>query len=642
MYVHAVSSLRIACKCRRFTASSRCSGQVTLLRWLLSEDAAQELSRDDTVTLIAAAASYQQYECIWELKGALVSGSDHLSLPPSSSAVVLIAAAQTQHFEEGARIWRALEKNLADEAFADNSLLFEAAIKCLQESGSYEAAHSLYMQLRGKCATVGCSNAAVKACAQLAEWNQVLEIFDSLPDDDKSTCDVATVAHAARRAGGDAAVCKLFFKHFSGGWTGLRDEALCEFLPSLHAQNYSKEVTALLLNLRSKASTGPQAICSCISILADQQQWKDVIDSYFVIKGAGLSISAQVFSCVIHACAEEAVGFATFMTILENARLSNPALSAFDWNNAAIAASHRASSSEMYSLACEAHAAGHSLSAVAAAALLLTTNQRAGAADVVRLLKFVPVPVPKQCIEAAATALVHEDLWNDALAVLEGSSGPLSLQLSQTQDFGIVERCSKFFTMYSIPTDASFTKAALRYRCMHHLSTGDSISAANLIMPALRNHLVDVESCVQVIQALASDADAVESCSRSTTPGTVAGGILQQRQREREAADRAASLRRHAIRIFELAGQVFETIQLGKAVDCIISCMHQQQQPQALIDTLDTYLNIGQKLSDRSYAAAILANETLGMHERALALLNEIQHRHLHLAALRAGSRCKL
>ena len=160
-------------------------------------------------------------------------------------------------------------------------------------------------------------------------------------------------------------------------------------------------------------------------------------------------------------------------------------------------------------------------------------------------------------------------------------------------------------------------------------------------MPALRNHLIDVESCVHVIQALASDAEAVESCSCSTTPGTAAGGILQQRQREREAADTAASLRRHAIRIFELAGQVFENIQLGKAVDCIITCMHQQQQPQALIDTLDTYLNIGQKLSDRSYAAAILAHETLGMHERALALLNEIQHRHLHLAALRAGSRCK-
>ena len=48
---------------------------------------------------------------------------------------------------------------------------------------------------------------------------------------------------------------------------------------------------------------------------------------------------------------------------------------------------------------------------------------------------------------------------------------------------------------------------------------------------------------------------------------------------------------------------------------------HRQQQPQALVNTLDTFLNTGQRLCDRSYAAAVLANEALGMHERALALL---------------------
>ena len=81
--------------------------------------------------------------------------------------------------------------------------------------------------------------------------------------------------------------------------------------------------------------------------------------------------------------------------------------------------------------------------------------------------------------------------------------------------------------------------------------------------------------------------------------------------------------------------------QLGTVVDCVIACLHHLHQPQPLVDTLDKYLTTGQKLCDRSLAAAVIANETLGMHERALALLNEIQNRDLQLAALRAGSRCE-
>ncbi len=534
-------------------------------------------------------------------------------------------------------MWRALDH----ETVADDAPLVEAAMVCLQESGSCEAARLLYARLRGKSPSVRCCSAAINACAQLSEWSQVLQIFDSLSEDNKIACNnVQTVALAALETGGHAAVCELFFQHFSNCWLGLREETLVHFLSSLHYQNHSKEVAALLSHLQSKRATAPQALRSSIPILAAQEQWKDIIDSYFIIKGSGLSISPQIFSCVIKACAEEAVEFATFLAILEHARLANPDMPACDWNNAVIAASHTASSTEMHALVREAHDAGQTLSAAATVALLLTTNQRSGAADVVKLLKFLPLPLPKQCIAAAAAALVHEDLWQDALAVLESSSDALSLQLPDSHDFCIVERCSKLFAMHGMPTDASFTKAALRHRCIHHLSIDDSIAAAELIMPALRSRLVDVDSCVQVILALTRDAEAMDSRNHGGRPGTIAGGLLQQQLRAKEAAEKAALLRQHAISIFELAGQAFEATELGKALDCIIACLHHQQQPQALIDTLDTYLNTGQKLCDRSYAAAVLANETLGMHERALALLNEIQNRDLQISALRAGSRC--
>jgi hypothetical protein len=118
-------------------------------------------------------------------------------------------------------------------------------------------------------------------------------------------------------------------------------------------------------------------------------------------------------------------------------------------------------------------------------------------------------------------------------------------------------------------------------------------------------------------------------------------GVIQQRHRAEKNSQHAAALRQQALHVFELAHQVFEAGQLGRAADCVIACLHRQQQPQALVDTLDTFLNTGQRLCDRSYAAAVLANEALGMHERALALLNEIQNRDGHLTALRAGSRCE-
>jgi hypothetical protein len=443
---------------------------------------------------------------------------------------------------------------------------------------------------------------------------------------------------SAQRIGGDAAVCKLFLQHFSSHWEALDEEAQSMFLCSLHDQGHAQEVAALLALLQSKGAASSRAMLSCIPILTVQRQWRGVIDSYFIIKNAGLSISEHIFSCVIKACAEENVGYATFATVLKSAHLSNREMPASDWDNAMVVASRSASASEMYSLVSEARASGHILSAAAAGALLLATNERAGVHEVVKLLKLLPMPLPKECIAAAATALVQEDFWDEAVAVLESSSQPLSFEERSTHDFKIAERCSKLFQEHGIPTDASFTKAALRCRCMDYISAGESSSAASIVIPALRSGLADAHACVQVILALGNEAECIKSSSVSGAPGT---SVIQQRHRAEKNSQHAAALRQQALHVFELAHQVFEAGQLGRAADCVIACLHRQQQPQALVNTLDTFLNTGQRLCDRSYAAAVLANEALGMHERALALLNEIQNREGHLTALRAGSRCE-
>jgi hypothetical protein len=610
-----------------------------LLRWLLSESAATQLTRDEVLALIAAAHEFQQFDCLWELNS-LAAVAD-VSLHPSSSLAMLIAAAHKQHYEEGVRIWRTFDDDFADRAVAEDSALLEAVITCLQKCGQCEAACLLYKRSLDKPPSVACSSVVIEACVQLADWDQALAIFTSLPEELKISCNVQAVAKASQSIGGHAAVCELFFKNFSNRWKALHTEAQCIFLSSLHDQNHAKEVTALLSQLHSKNTTCPEAICTCIPIWAQRRQFRDVIDGYFIINNAGLSISRQIFSCVIKACAEEAVEYSAFATILKFARLSNQDIPPSDWDNAMTAASHNASASELYSLASEAVASGHVLSAESAAALLLATNQRAGAADVVRLLKFLPMPLLKECIAPAATALVHEDLWSDALAVLESSSHPLTLKVPKIQDFQITERCSMLFRMYGIPTDASFTKAALRCRCIDYISAGNSSSAATVMISALRSNLTDLHTCIHVILALNNEAESIESRKFSGIPGTSASGVVWRQQQEADAAESAAALRQQAIRVFELARQIFEVGQLGKAVDCIIKCLHRQQQPQALIDTLDTFLNTGQKLCDSSYAAAVLANECLGMHERALALLDEIQNRSGHLTALRAGSRCE-
>ena len=618
----------------------RYSGQVALLRWLLSEDATQQLLLGDVVMLIAAAADCQQYACMWQLN--TLTSRTGVLLPPPSTCAMVIAAAHTQHYEQGVQLWRSLDPDVADQAAADDALLLQAATTCLHKSGACQAALQLYGQQRGRSPSVGCSSTAIDACAQLEQWDLALQIFDDVPVQQKMACNVEVVAHAAMRTGGHAAVCALYFSHFKEEWRGLQGGAQCLFLTCLHAEGHVQEETALLSHLQSTRATFPQAVCCCMPILTLRGQWQHVIDNYFIIKGAGLPISPHIYSCVIKACAEQAISFATFATILEGARLSNLPLSPSDWDHAATAASHGASAPEMYSLVCEACAAGHTLSAAPATALVHSTSLRTDAAQVVQLLKLLPLPLPRQCVAAAAAALVKEDLWEDALTVLESGSRPLSLAAPHAHDFSVVERCSKLFKMLGIPTDVSFTKAALRCRCIDFLAASDSEAAAQLIVPALRNSLVDVYTCVEVILSLASDADVIATSSNSPKPGTSAGGVVQQRQRAQAAAERAAVLRQHAIAVFEMAGTVFPASQLGQAVDCIVTCLHAQQQPQALIDTFDVYLNAGQKLCDRSYAAAVVACEALGMHERALALLSEIHRRDLHLTALRAGSRCAM
>lgn len=607
-----------------------------LLRWLLDEEAAQQLALDDALMLIAAAAQHEQYACVWELKS-LVSGD---VMPAAAVAAVLVAAARTQHYAQGVRLWRALDSDFASKAAADDVQVLEAAVTCLQMSGECEAARLLYHAPRSMAASVQCSSAAIDACVQLGEWQHALRIFDSLPDGHQVTCNSHAVAHAALRVGGHAAVCQLFFQHFSDQWKAASGAAQCVFLPSLHAQGHTAEAAALLQHLLSRGAAFPQGLCACVPILTLQGQWHSVLDCYFIIKGAGVSVPPQLFSCAINACAAAAVDFATFLTILENARACSCAMSPADWDNAATAASHGASASEMYSLTSEAHASGHTFSEAAAAALLLATNQRASAAEVVELLKLLPLPLPEHCVAAAATALVQEDLWSDALAVLENGSAPLLLHAPAQLDFQIVERCSRLFAARGIATDSSFTKAALRCRCISHLSAGDSASAANLVAAAMRSRLVHARTCVQVILALAKDAEAIESHNPCAAPGTAASAVAQQQQRRQEARQAAAALREQAIRTYQLARQQYEPMHLGDASDCVISCLHAQQRPRALLDSFDACLNSGQKLSDRSYAAAVLANETLGMHERAISLLDEIQNRKLHLTALRAGSRC--
>jgi hypothetical protein len=587
--------------------------------------------------LIAAAAQREQHACVWELKS-LASGGD--VMPASAVAAVLVAAARTQHHAQGVVLWKALDCDFARKAAADDAQVLEAAVTCLQMSGECEAACALYHAPRSVAPSVPCSSAAIDACVQLGEWEHALRIFDSLPDGHKVACNSHAVAYAALRVGGHAAVCQLFLQHFSDQWKATSGAAQCVFLPSLHAEGHAAQAAALLQHLLSLGTAFPQGLCACVPILTLQGQWQRVLDCYFIIKGAGVSVPPQLFSCAIKACAEAAVDFATFLTILENARACSCVMSPADWDNAATAASHGASAAEMYSLTSEVRASGHTLSEDAAAALLLATNQRASAAEVVKLLKLLPLPLPEHCVAAAATALVQEDLWSDALAVLQNGSAPLQLHAPALLDFQIVEQCGKLFATRGIATDSSFTKAALRWRCSSHLSAGDSASAANLVAAALRSRLVHARTCVQVILALAKDAEAIESHSHPAAPGTAASAVAQQQRRRQEAREAAAALRQHAIHLYELARQEFEPLQLCDASDCVIGCLHAQQRPRALLDSFDACLNSGQKLSDRSYAAAVLANEALGMHERAISLLDEIQNRKLHLTALRAGSRC--
>ncbi len=610
-----------------------------LLHWLLSENAATQLTLEEYVTLIAVAHELQQFSCMWELKSsAAVAG---VSLPTTSALVMLIAAARTQHYEQGVRIWLDFDKVFADGAVAEDTALLEAAVTCLQKSGQCQDACLLYKRSCDKSPSVGCSSVAIEACVQLAEWHQALDIFKSLPEEQKVACNVKAVLQASLSIGGHAAVCDMFFQHFSHRWQVLHQEAQRIFLSALNDQNHANEVTAMLCHLRSESATCPEAMCSCIPIWTLRRQYRDVIDGYFIIKNAGLSIPKQIFSCVFKACAEEAVSYSAFATIFKDARLSHQEMPASDWDNAITAASHNASALEMHSLVSEASASGHALSAASVAALLLATKQRAGAADVVKLLKMLPMPLPRECIAAAATALVHEDLWNDALAVLESRSHPLTLEVPHIQDFQATDRCGQLFRMQGIPTDASFTKAALRCRCMHYISTGDSRSAADIIIPALHTRLIDAPTCIQVILALNRAAESIESSKFSSKPGTSTNGVFWQKQNEAKVTENAAALRQQVIRVFELARQVFEVSQLREAADCVIMCLHRQQQPRALNDTLDAYLNTGQRLCDASYAVAVLANENLGMHERALALLDQMQCRNGHLAALQAGSRCK-
>jgi hypothetical protein len=610
-----------------------------LLRWLLSESAATQLTRDEVLALIAAANDSQQFACVWELNS--LAAVANVPLSPPVASIVLIAAAHTQHYEQGVRIWCELDKDFADKAVREDPALLEAAVTCLHKGGNCQAACLLYKRSLDRPPSVGCSSVAIEACVQLAEWDRALDIFHSLPEEHKIACNVQAVAQATHSIGGHAAVCELFFQHFSQRWEALSEMAQCIFATALNDQHHDKEVTALLAHLQSKSGGSPETMCWCIPIWVLRRQFRFVIDGYFIIKRASLSISTQVFSCVIKACAEEVVDYSTFAAILKNARLANQEMSACDWDNAMTAASHNASAAELYSLVCEAAASGHMLSAASTTALLLATHQSAGAAEVVKLLKVLPMPLPKECIAAAATSLVHESLWNDALAVLECSIHPLSLTRPKFHDFQIIERCSNMFKQHGLPTDASFTKAAVRCRCIDCISAGDSSSAAKIIIPALRSRLTDAQTCVEVILALHGEAESIESSNFRGKPGTSASGVVWQQQQKAKAAEKAAALRQQAVQIFELSRQLFQVDLLGKAADCIISCLHRQQQPQALIDTLDLYLNTGQKLCDSAYAAAVLANENLGMHERALALLDEIQNRKGHLSALRAGSRCE-
>ena len=487
----------------------------------------------------------------------------------------------------------------------------------------------------------------MSACAQAGLWQQAADMLQHVPQQHRAECDVQAVAQAALQGGGHAAVCDLFFKHLQQQWREVQGEALCLFLTSLHAQGHSREEEQLLQHLQSIGAAFPQAAACCMPILLQSAQFERVVDSYFLLKRAALPISPPTFSCVIAACARHPLPFATFAAMLEAARLSlSPLpLPPHDWDNAAAAAAHSASPLEARSFACEAHAAGHRLDAAAATALLLATSARGSGAEVVQLLQLLPLPLPSQCVAAAATALVQQDLWQDALAVVEveGGCSALSLAAPQPYDLACVERCSKLFKVHGIPTDACFTKAALRCRCMQLLQAGSSDAAAQLLLPALRNSLADVHTCVHVIIALASDAAAPPpACVDSPKPGTSGSSIVQRQQRAHAAAERAAALRLRAIAVFHLARDVFEGRELGQAVDCVVQCLHEQQQPRALLDTLDAYLNLGQKLSDGSYACAVIACEQLQAHERALALLSEMQCRGVHVAAVRAGSRCAM
>jgi hypothetical protein len=457
---------------------------------------------------------------------------------------------------------------------------------------------------------------------------------------------VQVIADASLRTGGHAAVCQLFFHNFRDRWMALDQDALCGFVCSLHALNHIEQTSALLSHLKCHTSTSPKSLCVCIPIWTSQEQWKSVKESYRIIESAGYSVPTLIFSCVIKACAEEAVDFATFMTIFKNARASNARLVAVDWDNAAIAASHNANASELRSFVCEASASGQTLGAAATAAVLLATNERAGQDEVFKLLKMLPMPLPSQCVAVAASALVRGGFWQDAVSVLESGSGPLSLTSTCEHDFQIMERCSQLFHLRNMPTDALFAKAALHFRSLELLAAGNCIAAAQLVAAALRNRLVDAPTCTQVILALERDAEATEACTHSTTQGDSVSVFDRQQQHARGTARKegrattAVALRQSAIDVFALACQEFETSQLGEAADSVIMCLHHQQQPNALIDVLDRFVVSGQQLSDHSYAAAVLATETLGMHERALALLGEIQNRELQLTALRAGSRC--
>ena len=488
----------------------------------------QQLSLDDAVSLIAAAADSKQYACMWQLNA--LTPPAGISLPPSAACAMVIAAAHTQHFDHGALLWRALAPDVAQQAAADDVLLLQAAVTCLQRSGACPAALHLYNAVvvpPTSFCSVGCSSAVMSACAQAGLWQQAADMLQHVPQQHRAECDVQAVAQAALQGGGHAAVCDLFFKHLQQQWREVQGEALCLFLTSLHAQGHSREEEQLLQHLQSIGAAFPQAAACCMPILLQRAQFERVVDSYFLLKRAALPISPPTFSCVIAACARHPLPFATFAAMLEAARLSlSPLpLPPHDWDNAAAAAAHSASPLEARSFACEAHAAGHKLDAAAATALLLATSARGSGAEVVQLLQLLPLPLPSQCVAAAATALVQQDLWQDALAVVEveGGCSALSLAAPQPYDLACVERCSKLFKVHGIPTDACFTKAALRCRCMQLLQAGSSDAAAQLLLPALRNSLADVHTCVHVIIALASDAAAPPPhASTAPSPGPAA------------------------------------------------------------------------------------------------------------------------